>query len=139
MQGKNPANGKITRLILMLFACHRKTIPQGSILIIVILIMSTLSVFGGLLLGMVYDRFLNYELEADRAKALYIAEAGVSYSIWELKMNKDIEGNGFGNIQKYDFGGGYFTVNHNPETREIVSMGVFNDVRRTVSIIYESN
>ncbi|MBN1521051.1 MAG: hypothetical protein JW928_00850 [Candidatus Aureabacteria bacterium] len=112
---------------------------RGSILILVIIIFSFLATFGGILLGMVYSRFIQYELEMDRTRALYIAEGGLSYSLWELKMKKDTENNGLGNIEKYEIGGGYFTASHNPETKEIISTGTYNDVSRTVAIIYDSN
>jgi len=118
---------------------NKRCYIRGSVLILVIIIFSFLATFGGVLLGLVYSRFIQYELEMDRTKAIYIAEAGISYSIWELKMKKDAEKNGLGNIEKYNFGGGYFTVTHNPETKEIISTGVYNDVRRSVAIIYDSN
>ncbi len=88
---------------------------------------------------MVHARFIHYQVEMDRAKALYIAEAGISYSIWELKMKQDKENNGIGNVDHYDFGGGYFKVKHDPQTKEIMCSGIYNDVERKVVIVYESN
>jgi len=112
---------------------------RGSILILVIIIFTTLATFSGILLGFIHTRFTAYQLEMDRTKALYIAEAGVSYAVWELKMNKDAEGNGYGNVGHIDFGGGYFSVTHNPDSRQIISTGTYNDVSRIVAIVYESN
>jgi hypothetical protein len=128
------------RKALSILSCLRAASPvRGSILILVIIIFTSLATFGGILLGFVYTRFIAYQLEMDRTKALYIAEAGISYAVWELKMNKDLEGNGYGNVSRFEFGDGYFSTVHNPETRQIMSTGTCNDVSRMVAIVYESN
>jgi len=82
---------------------------------------------------------VQYQLEADKLRAMYLAEAGISYSIWELKMKKDPDKNGLGNVKKYELGGGYFHVEHNPKTKEIISTGTYNDVSRTIVVVYDSN
>ncbi len=112
---------------------------NGSILILVVVIFSFLASFGGILLSFVYSRYIQYQVEGDRVKAMYLAEAGVSYSIWELKMKKDLDKNGLGNVSKHKLGDGYFQVYHNPETKEIVSTGTYNDISRTIVVIYDSN
>ncbi|MCK5706370.1 MAG: hypothetical protein KAI43_01865 [Candidatus Aureabacteria bacterium] len=133
--GKHLCRGNIP----VMFSLNKKSRVRGSILILVIIILSSLATFGAVLLGMVYSRHLRYQLEMDRTKALYIAEAGISYSVWELKMKVDKENNGFGNVDKFEFGEGFFSVKHNPETKEIISVGDYNNVKRIVTIVYESN
>lgn len=72
----------------------------------------------------------------DRLKALYLAEAGISKAIWELRYDLDPEGNGPGNIGKTGLGDGELWARHDFTASTITSTGEFNRSRRTVQIKY---
>jgi len=116
-----------------------KTNQKGAILFLTLIVLIFLTIFGGALMLMVFSRFTSVYLEYDRLKALYLAEAGISKSLWELKRGVDLDRDGLGNIPKTRLGEGYYWVNHNPQTLTIISTGEANDVERTVRIVYVGN
>ena len=65
---------------------------RGSILIACLIILATLTVYGGVLISVVYERSLNINLEVDRLQALYLAEAGLASALQEVKTLKDKDG-----------------------------------------------
>ena len=112
---------------------------RGSILFLTLIVLIFLTIFGGALMLMVFSRFTSTYLEYDRLKALYLAEAGISKSLWELKKGTDSNRDGLGNIPKTRLGEGYYWVTHNSQALTITSTGEANDVKRTVKIVYAGN
>ncbi len=102
----------------------------------VIVVLIFLSVMGMSLLGMLYARSTVSMLEIDRMKAFYLAEAGISESVYELRHNIDYSGDGIGNVSRKKLGGGEFWASHNFITSTITASGEFNKVKRTIQIKY---
>jgi len=117
----------------------KRLCSKGLSFILILIVISTLTVLGGTLLLMVHNRVLLVQIEMDRTKAFFIAEAGISQSIFELKSQIDQHGDGVGNISRQSFGEGYFQVIHLASTGEIRSTGTVNSISRTVQIQYVSN
>ncbi|MFH1655639.1 MAG: hypothetical protein ABH954_03405 [Candidatus Omnitrophota bacterium] len=88
---------------------------------------------------MVFSRFTSTYVEYDRLKALYLAEAGISKSLWELKQGIDLNQDGLGNIPRTRLGEGYYQVVHDLSALTIMSTGVSNDIKRVVRIQYVGN
>lgn len=112
---------------------------RGAALFLVLIIISSLSVFGGILMILGYNCVLASQLETDRVKAFFLAEAGIAQSVYEIKNKKDEDKDGLGTIRQKQLADGYFTVIHNVKTSEIRSTGIVNGTRRTLQIKYAIN
>jgi Tfp pilus assembly protein PilX len=112
---------------------------RGAALFLVLIIVSSLSVFGGVLMVLVQNRFLLTQLEIDRVKAISLAEAAISLSVHELKTQEDEDENGLGNVAERAIGEGLCFAEHRTKTGEILATGEANGVRRTVEVRYKSN
>jgi len=110
---------------------------QGMILIACLIILSTLTVYGGVLISAVYERSLNIQLEVERLQALYLAEAGLARSISEVKAGLDFHGDGLGNIPVTKLGAGTYFAVHDTDTLAIMGIGDVNGLKRRVRIRYE--
>lgn len=109
----------------------------GSILIACLIILSTLTIYGAVLVSVVYERSINVSVDADRLQALYLAEAAIADAIHEVKLMRDPGLDGLGTIEKKKLGRGeYFSI-HDPATLSIVGVGEVNDIQRRVRIFYE--
>ena len=111
---------------------------RGSLLITTIIILSFLAVLGMSLVTFLYSRISYSQIQLDRLKALYAAEAGVAKAFWELKHDVDPDANGQGNISKTRLAEGTFWAQHNFQTSVITATGEVNHVRRTVQIKYSA-
>jgi len=111
---------------------------RGSALITTIIILSFLAVLGLSLVAFLFSRFSYITMQIDRMKALYLAEAGISKSICELKTGVDTDGDGLGNIPKTGLAGGTYKAKHDFQTATIEAVGSFNEIERTVQIRYSS-
>jgi hypothetical protein len=109
---------------------------RGSILIVCLIILSTLTVYGAVLISVVHERSLGVSLQVERLQAIYLAEAALSKSIDEIKSLADRNGDGLGTIPKTRLGNGIYFAVHNPATFTIAGVGEVNEVRRTVKIKY---
>ncbi len=109
---------------------------RGSILIVCLIILSTLTVYGAVLISVVHERSLNVSLQVERLQAIYLAEAALAKSIDEVKSLADKNGDGLGTIPKTRLGNGIYFAVHNPATFTIAGVGEVNEVRRTVKIKY---
>ena len=118
--------------------CHPSG-KKGAALFLVLVIVTFLSSFGGVLAVLAHNRYLLTQLEIDRVKAISLAEAGIAQAIHELKTQKDEDGNGLGNISIRNLGEGSFSVIHKSKTSEIRSTGLVNGVRRTLQVRYALN
>ena len=117
----------------------RQNGKRGAALFLVLMIISTLSVFGGILMVLSNNRVLMCQLEADRVKAIFLAEAGLADAVHELKTNSDPDRNGLGTLAEKKLGDGVYSVTHDPKTNEIRSSGTVNGVTRTLQIRYAVN
>ena len=111
---------------------------RGSVLIVTIIILLFLSVLGMNLIVYLLSRSSATTLELDRLKALYLAEAGIAKSVNELKLEKDFENNGLGNVLKTALGDGTYKAVHNFKMSTITGIGESNGVERTIQIQYSS-
>ncbi|MBI4372477.1 MAG: hypothetical protein HY585_01970 [Candidatus Omnitrophica bacterium] len=124
MRAKTLQNGKL----------HAK---RGSILIVCLIILSTLTVYGGVLISVVFERSLNIDMEVNRLQSLYLAEAGLAISLHEVKSLNDIDGDGLGTIPPTQLGNGTYSAIHDTGTLSITGIGEVNEIQRKVRIKYE--
>ena len=110
---------------------------RGSILIACLIILATLTVYGGVLVSMVYERSINIRVEVDRLQSLYLAEAALARSLNEVKTMSDFDGDGLGTIRRTKLGSGIYYAIHDPGTLAITGVGDVNGVVRRVQIKYE--
>ncbi|MCH7504067.1 hypothetical protein IID04_00315 [PVC group bacterium] len=101
-----------------------------------IIILTFLALLGTALVAILYSRILYSQMQFDRLRALYLAEAGIAKSIWELRYDTDLDHNGTGNIVKTELDQGYFWAEHDFQNATITATGEFNRVQRTVQIQY---
>ncbi len=109
---------------------------NGAILLVALIALVSLSLFGAALVSMVFWRSQMMELEYDRLRAFYLAEAGISQSLYELKTDFDPDADGVGNVSQKSFGGGILEVNYRPIERTITAQGTVNDTTRTIQIVF---
>jgi type II secretory pathway component PulK len=121
MKARNPLSGR-----------------QGAVLITVIIVLVFLSVLGMSLIAFLFSRASYAQMQLDRLKALYLAEAGISKALWELRFDIDPDGDGQGNIPKTKLGDGLFWTRHNFQTSTITGTGEVNKARRVVQIKYSA-
>lgn len=110
---------------------------RGSILIACLIILSTLTIYGLVLVSAIYERSLLVSLEYDRLQALYLAEAALAKSIQEVKSMRDVNSDGLGTIPKTKLGRGLYFAEHDSGSLTIVGVGEVNAVQRRVRIFYE--
>lgn len=116
-----------------------KNVPtnkRGAILITTIIILTFLAVLGMSLITFLFSRTAYSQMQLDRLKSLYLAEAGLSKAIWELRFDVDSDGDGLGNIPKTKLGDGRFWVRHDFQVSTLTSTGEVNEARRTVQVKY---
>jgi len=111
---------------------------DGAILLTTILILIFLSVLGLGLMTYLMSRQAKSNLELERLKALYLAEAAIARSIHELRIDNDEDNNGLGNIIATSLGGGSFRANHNFQASTITGIGEYQGVKRTIQIKYSA-
>lgn len=109
---------------------------SGMVLILALVVVTVLGIFGACLSVLTSTGSINAQIELERTQALYLAEAGLSMSIWELKKGIDFDEDGLGNIPMRKLGEGYYQARHIPSSLSIESTGIVNDVKRKVRIIY---
>jgi type II secretory pathway component PulK len=111
---------------------------RGAALITTIIILTFLAVLGMSLVAFLFSRTAYSQMQLDRLKALYLAEAGISKALWELRFDIDPDGDGQGNIPKTKLGDGLFWTRHNFQTSTITGTGEVNKARRVVQIKYSA-
>ena len=111
---------------------------QGVILITVIIILVFLAVLGMSLIAFLFSRTAYSQMQLDRLKALYLAEAGLSKAIWELRFDVDPDGDGPGNISKTKLDYGRFWARHDFQISTLTSTGEVNKARRVAQIKYSA-
>lgn len=114
---------------------------RGAVLITTVIILVFLSVLGMSLIAFLFSRFSYSQVQLDRLKALYVAEAGLAQALWELKNDYDPDGTGPkspGNTIEYVTISGYgeYKTSHNFQTSTITATGKVNEIRRTIQVKY---
>lgn len=117
---------------------NEPTNQRGAVLITTIIILTFLAVLGMSLIAFLFSRTAYSQMQTDRLKALYLAEAGISKALWELKFDVDPDGDGQGNIPRTKLGDGGFWTRHNFQTSTITSTVEVNKIERTVQIKYSA-
>ncbi len=118
--------------------CGPLNAESGVVLIATIIILLTLGALGAALTGLVNSRLQSVTLEMDRLQAAYLAEAGLAEAIYELVNSRDFSGkDSIGKIPLTPYGAGYFLVEHDPESKSLVGVGIVAGVRRVIVSRYE--
>ena len=97
-----------------------------------------LSVIGMSLITFSLSRSTYSQMQLDRLKAFYLAEAGIAKAIWELRHDTDIDGNGTGNISKTALADGFFQTRHNFQNSTLTATGEFNEIERVIQLQYSA-
>lgn len=118
--------------------CRRLTPrgERGAILLLALIALVSLSMFGAALVSMVFWRSQMMLLDYDRLRAFYLAEAGISQALYELKTDYDPDSDGAGNVSTTMFSDGLFQATYHPIERTVTAQGIFNDTTRTIQIVF---
>lgn len=111
---------------------------RGAILITTIIVLSFMSVLGMSAISLLHSRMSYAQVQLDRLKALYLAEAGIYKAIWELRFDIDPDSDGSGNIPRTKLGDGAFWTRHNFQTATLTATGEVNRIRRRIQIKYSA-
>jgi len=111
---------------------------RGSVLISAVIVLAFISVLGMSIVAFLVSRVSYSGMQLERVKAHYLAEAGISKSLWELKNDLDADGNGIGNVGKTRLGGGYYWARHDFQNSVICGTGEVNGIKRTFQIKYSA-
>lgn len=107
---------------------------RGATLILAIIVITSLALFGLSLVSLIFSRISSVDLEVDKIKALYLAEAGIAKSLHELKRGTDIDRDGLGIIPLTKFAGGDFTVKYNSALFTFTAIGIMNSTKRSIQL-----
>jgi len=107
---------------------------RGATLLLAIIVLSSLALVGMSLVSLTLSRVTSIDLEIDRVKALYLAEAGIAKSLYELKKGIDIDNDGIGIIPPTKFAGGEFYVSYNAALFTFTAVGEINNVERSIQL-----
>lgn len=111
---------------------------KGVVLLSALIILLTISIIGASLVSFFSSVELSARNVADEAKALYLAEAGISHAIYLLRTQAgqtQAAGESIGPIR---LGEGSFIVNIDPPQSMITSKGSVNGAEKTVQLQYSA-
>lgn len=111
---------------------------KAAILLTTIIVFAFFSTIGLSLIALLYSHITSIQLEIDRLKAGYLAEAGIAQSLYEIRVGIDQDSDGIGNIKPRRLNSGEFWVEHDIHASVIIATGEANGVRRTMQIRYSS-
>ena len=137
MREKTLPNGNVPKPHISIASIRHKESNCGSILIACLIVLATLTIYGTVLVSLVYERSLLVSLENDRLQALYLAEAALAKSLQEVKSLRDVNSDGLGTIPRTPLGRGVYYSIHDPGTLTITGIGEVNQIQRRVRIYYE--
>ena len=124
------------------YAIRNTQYEQGAILLIVLIVLLTISLLGTTLIALFYNVLISSRTELDRARALYLAEAGIAKAMSMLKGQAGVVGISQGNRQQIvaptQLGEGSFEVFNDFSQSTIISIGVSQGVRRTIQVKYNA-
>lgn len=107
---------------------------HGATLLLAIIIISSLSLVGFSLVNLTLSRITRVDLEINKVKALYLAEAGIAKSLYEVKKGIDPHGDGIGVIPLTKFSDGEFRVIYNAALFTFTAIGKINITERSVQL-----
>ena len=111
---------------------------KGAALLLALFVLVFLAIFGATLVVMVFSKMHSATLGLDRLKAFYLAEAGISKALHEIKENIDLDGDGIGSIPETKLGDGTYKVEHDIQQKVFISTGEVNKNKRVIFIKYET-
>ncbi len=116
---------------------------HGAILLLVIIVILTVSLIGATLIALFNNIIMSSQVELDRARALYLAEAGVAQAINALRgqaAGTPLQSESQQIIPPTQLGeeNGYFEVYHDIAQATITSIGSSNSVKRTLQVKYNA-
>ena len=118
---------------------------RGAILLIVLIIILTISLLGATLMALFFNVLSLSQIELDRTKALYLAEAGIAKAIGVLKNQAGSVAPSADSAIEPDMivtptklNGGSFEVYNDYSQSTIVSIGNNNGVKRAVQVRYNA-
>ncbi len=111
---------------------------KGAVLITVITVLVFLATLGLSLMAFLLSQSAYAQMQVDRLKAFYLAEAALAKSLHELKTGIDKDGEGAGNIPAAQLGAGTCWAKHDFSTSTITASGKVNKVTRKVQIKYSA-
>jgi len=125
---------------------------RGAVLLIVLIMVLAISLLGATLMALFFNVLTLSEIELDRARSLYLAEAGIAMAIAKLKTGqtapapKADDGTSQSEsderqdliIPPTRLGTGSYEVYNNYSDATIISVGISNDVKRTIQVRYSA-
>ena len=124
---------------------------QGAILLIVLIMILTISLLGATLMAIFFNVLSLSEIELGRARALYLAEAGIAKAVGALKSQAGApvqsEARSGSEAQQLPaeriipptkLGEGHFEVFNDFSQSTIISVGTSNGVKRTIQMRYNA-
>jgi hypothetical protein len=111
---------------------------KAAILISVIIILLTIAIIGASLVAFFSSVDLSARSVADEAKALYLAEAGISRAIHALRYKAGAKRGASETIGPVSLGEGAYTVKIDFQQSLITSIGSVNDTDKTVQLQYSA-
>ncbi len=111
---------------------------RGAVLITVLIILLFLAVLGLSMVSLLISWTQRADSKLDGTRAFYLAESGVAASLWELKLNSDVDGGGVGTVSTKRLGDGIFWADYDFQSSLITAVGESNRVRRMVQVKYHS-
>lgn len=115
---------------------------KGAVLLIVLIVVLTISLLGATLISLFFNVLSSSQTELDRARALYLAEAGIAKAISVLKnqaSSLEVAGrNQDAIIPPTRLGEGEFEVYNDPSQSTIISVGKCHGVKRTIQVKYNA-
>lgn len=116
---------------------------RGAILLIVLIVILTISLLGTSLIALFYNVLISSRTELDRARALYLAEAGIAKAISMFKGQAGATGIAQAGTRQQivapqQLGEGSFEVFNDFSQSTIVSIGISHGVRRTIQVKYNA-
>ncbi|MFH0855790.1 MAG: hypothetical protein V1869_04715 [Candidatus Omnitrophota bacterium] len=116
---------------------------KGAILLIVLIVILTISLLGATLMALFFNVLSLSQIELDRARALYLAEAGIAKAVSALKNQAgeapvDEQEQLDMIVPPTKLNGGVFEVYNDYSQSTIVSIGNSNGVKRAVQVRYNA-
>ena len=124
---------------------------RGAILLIVLIIVLTISLLGATLMALFFNVLSLSQIELDRTRALYLAEAGIARAVGLLKSQAGgpapSEAKPGSNpaqqppdriVPPTKLGEGHFEVYNDFSQSTIISVGTSNGVKRTIQVRYNA-
>ena len=118
---------------------------RGAILLMVLIVILMISILGATLVALFFNVLNLSQIELDRTKALYLAEAGIAKAIGVLKNqagspspSADSAAQAEMIIPPTKLNGDYFEVYNDYFQSTIISIGKSNGVKRTIQLRYNA-